>query len=183
MRNVTFLRRMCFFPSVAEIILQRNRVPSVGRPLSEFRAHRGSATPHSLQRYPTRSKTSFGISNLIIEGLPLMSNLFMPEQPEQTHQIGACPKCGAPIYIDAKFVSDCPGVFNGVPSPHFTCTCRWAQSQPIVIREYVPGVWPYYQPEQPYRPTVPTTGDPLPWRGETWCGPAGIAPGGAGGLT
>ena len=81
-------------------------------------------------------------------GGTVSNNLWVsPATPEKLHHSGDCPKCGAPIYIDAKLVKK--GKVHGLPTPYFTCNCRF-QVQPA-IQPYVPSVptWPV-QPQEPW---------------------------------
>ena len=90
------------------------------------------------------------------------TTITIPVPPDKLRQVSTCPKCGAPIYIDAELGAE---VLDQLPTPWFTCNCRWT----TVAQQTFP-IYPI--PTWPSEPTPPVN----PWPGPTWVVPTVPSP-------
>lgn len=65
---------------------------------------------------------------------------------QEFRQTSSCPKCGAPIYVDANLTKGKNGeVLTVLPTPHYTCACRITgvtYVQPLDKGNAWDGLWP-----------------------------------------
>lgn len=69
--------------------------------------------------------------------------------PKAFQVCGACPRCGAPIFIDAVYERNEHGDFKTLPTPYFTCMCRLSSQQQTIYVGPVLGKPESYPPAYP----------------------------------
>lgn len=73
-----------------------------------------------------------------------------PTPPAKYRQVSACPKCGAPIYVDAELGDD---VLDTLPTPWYTCLCRVQVSLTIWPNPITIPTLPNSVPTNPFPPS------------------------------
>lgn len=96
--------------------------------------------------------------------------------PDKLHKTADCPKCGAPIYVDAALVA-ADGSLTGLPMPFFTCMCRFNfNTNPLAINPAPPVTpWPIYPLPQPTWITVSPNGWEPGNLDKIFCGSGGVS--------
>jgi hypothetical protein len=89
-----------------------------------------------------------------------------PPTPKAYQLHGSCPKCGAPLYLDAHLPKKKNGNPTQLPFVYYTCSCRLIAAP--IPQVYTYPIMPAPMPQGPtWKWTPPTTGDPMPFPGST----------------